>query len=469
MSTGVDHVKKYLVIPIFLIFGFFCGWVNEGGTEQHVMYTESETVICGEIRWSMVEECQPCVIMRGCDGEQYRLFIPAAPRCKYVKIVNPVWGDAQIQCPVEGGEVGGSYRTVRAHCIMEYTSIECLDSCAECSDPCADVHCSPECSGCNLWATKCVDGECVQDYIAATNSEECGCGGGPCGTVCVGMDLWSQKRANGECVYDKLVEPNSTACGFNPCENHCYNGQKDCQEYGVDCGGGCPFTDSDSDGVEDCMDQCQNSRCNRVDARGCETDVDNDGVKDCDDECPQEEGDPSNRGCPNSALPLVVGIGAAAAVAGGLAFKGIKGGKLARDLSKPLSEDIAARKEAAERIAKEIAEKVAQEAESKIAEAGSEKIGTKLAEAGSEKIGTKLAEAGSEKIGTKLAEAGSEKIGIKLAEAGSEKIGTKLAETTIGAGITGAVAKQKSIISCPHCGEKLPSDSEFCSKCGHAL
>ena len=106
--------------------------------------------------------------------------------------------------------------------------------------------------------------------------------------------------------------------------------------------------------------------------------------------------------------------------AGGLALKGVKGGKLAKDLSKLLSDDFAARKEAAERVAKEMAEKAAQEAESKIAEAG------------------------------------------------SEKIGTKIAETTIGAGITGAVAKQ-NIISCPHCGEKLPSDSEYCSKCGQAL
>jgi hypothetical protein len=96
------------------------------------------------------------------------------------------------------------------------------------------------------------------------------------------------------------------------CEStaHCYNGIKDCNEYGVDCGGGCPFKDSDKDGVADCMDSCPDSACEKVDAKGCEIDTDSDGVGDCEDACPQEKGDTLN-GCPENeenSLWLMVGV-----------------------------------------------------------------------------------------------------------------------------------------------------------------
>ncbi|MBU7028821.1 MAG: zinc-ribbon domain-containing protein [Theionarchaea archaeon] len=395
-------MKKHLIIPVFLTIGFMCAWVNGVDTEQNV--------ICGEIN-RYIEECEPCVYIYGCDGEQYRLFAPLDPKCRFVRIVNPVWGDIHVRCPVEGGSDNIiSYREVRAYCITSYSSIQCISSCAECSNPCADIDCSPQCLGCDLWATKCVDGECVKDYIAGTNSVECGCGGS-CGTVCIGKDLWSQKRVNGNCVPDELVESDSAACGYNPCDDHCYNGKKDCGEYGVDCGGGCPFTDSDSDGIEDCMDKCPNSRCNRVDVDGCETDTDSDGVTDCDDECPHKKGDASNRGCPsnNNLVLMLGGIGAVGAAAGGLglAFK---------------------------------------------------------------KAGVKAAEAATKKVGEKVAEAATKKAGEKVAEAATKKVGEKVAETAIGAGITGAVSKmQKEFIECPHCGEKILSGSKFCSNCGRNL
>lgn len=130
----------------------------------------------------------------------------------------------------------------------------------------------------------------------------------PCEGECELCDL---------CDYDQcsvIVE------GEDPCKDHCTNQKQDCGEYGVDCGGGCPLTDSDSDGVEDCIDLCPNSRCDKVDADGCETDVDADGVIDCEDDCPHKKGDASNRGCPTTNVFVIVSIIGVIAVGGGLAL-----------------------------------------------------------------------------------------------------------------------------------------------------
>lgn len=120
-----------------------------------------------------------------------------------------------------------------------------------------------------------------------------------CGQVCKGYDLWAQKCVNGMCVDDYLIESNSLHCGFDPCKNHCTNGKQDCGEYGVDCGGDCLFKDSDRDGIEDCLDRCPQSRCKRVDTNGCETDDDADCVLDCEDNCPDQAGPAENKGCPH--------------------------------------------------------------------------------------------------------------------------------------------------------------------------
>jgi hypothetical protein len=411
----VITVKKYLIIPVFLVFLFVCGWVNEVGMDE-------QDIICGELKRDM-GECQPCLRIKGCDGEQYYLAVFRDPKCKFIKIVNPIWGDVRVHCGGEGDAMG---REVRAHCITNYTSLECISSCDQCTDPCADVHCYQQCFGCDLWAMKCVDGRCVEDYIIEANSAECGCTEMECGAVCVGKDLWNQKYVNGECVIDQIIEHNSTACGVDLCANHCNNGIKDCGEYGVDCGGGCPFKDSDLDGIEDCKDLCPNSQCSRVDMNGCETDVDSDGVGDCEDECPHDKGDSSNRGCPSNILPLVAVIGGAAVAAGGVAIKGMK-----------------------------------------IAGEASKKAGTKTAGEASKKAGTKIAES-FKKAGTKIAES-FKKAGTKIAES-FKKAGTKIAEAAIGAGFTGEAEKtQEQFIICPHCGEKLPLGSKFCSKCGHSI
>jgi len=158
-----------------------------------------------------------------------------------------------------------------------------------------------------------------------------------CKNVCKGYNLWKQKCVDGKCVLDYTIESFSVRCGYDPCKNHCINGKKDCGEYAVDCGAGCPFFDSDADGVEDCLDICPDSQCDKVDASGCEIDTDKDGiidcldicpdsqcdkvdasgceidtdadgVTDCEDDCPDEEGDISNRGCPTYVDLVLVGI-----------------------------------------------------------------------------------------------------------------------------------------------------------------
>ncbi len=111
------------------------------------------------------------------------------------------------------------------------------------------------------------------------------------------------------------------------CQDHCTNETQDCQEYGIDCGGGCPFKDSDRDGVEDCRDVCPDSLCNKVDANGCEIDSDSDGVTDCEDECPTERGDASNKGCPPSSLYVILGGIVIGAVGGGLILWKMRGGR----------------------------------------------------------------------------------------------------------------------------------------------
>ncbi len=119
----------------------------------------------------------------------------------------------------------------------------------------------------------------------------------PCKTGCTLCDL---------CDYGQC----SVQVKAQPCQgqDHCTDGVQDCNEYGIDCGGGCPFRDSDADGVEDCADECPDSRCKKVDSHGCEIDADSDGVTDCMDECPGERGDAANRGCPKGVNVLIVGI-----------------------------------------------------------------------------------------------------------------------------------------------------------------
>lgn len=108
------------------------------------------------------------------------------------------------------------------------------------------------------------------------------------------------------------------------CKAHCSNGKQDCGEYGVDCGRGCPFTDTDGDGVEDCVDLCPDSRCRNVDASGCELDTDGDTVPDCEDQCPQKKGDTSSGGCPARSNALLYIAGGSMVVVAGIILWNLK-------------------------------------------------------------------------------------------------------------------------------------------------
>ncbi|MCU0371208.1 MAG: OmpA family protein, partial [Bacteroidales bacterium] len=62
--------------------------------------------------------------------------------------------------------------------------------------------------------------------------------------------------------------------------------------------GGCPFLDTDSDGVKDADDRCPN-QAGPPENNGCPySDTDGDGVIDKEDRCPLTPGDPANAGCP---------------------------------------------------------------------------------------------------------------------------------------------------------------------------
>ncbi|MBU7047622.1 MAG: zinc-ribbon domain-containing protein [Theionarchaea archaeon] len=290
-----------------------------------------------------------------------------------------------------------------------------------------------------------------------------------CGTVCRGDDLWSQKCIDGSCFDDELIESNSLDCGYDPCSSHCTNGKKDCGEYGVDCGGGCSYEDSDYDGVEDCIDSCPDSRCSRVNARGCEIDTDGDGVMDCEDECPNEKGDPSNGGCPIALnLVLIMGCIGGIAAAGSMTLWGIKGrkppshSKTVRRISRTASRSSSGDSE----IGRELYDMVAGGKSKLIAV---RKISGKMAEGASKYAGEKLAEGASKYAGEKLAEGASKYAGEKLAEGASKYAGTKVAEGAVGTSVAASIAGKPGNVYCSNCGNELPADSNFCGQCGYRI
>jgi hypothetical protein len=483
----------------FELWSYHSGQVPQllsAGVSQGATYYVKGTVgppagyITFELQMNCSEGCDYCGM---CEYGQCTIYVE-----EYVC-------DCPNQCY---GDDLWAMKCVNGVCTKDYIIEENSEQCGY--DPCKNVTCDTVCRGYDLWSQRCVDGSCVDDTLLEMNSVSCGydpCENINCRDVCRGYDLWSQKCVDGDCVDDQLLEANSVSCGYDPCENHCTNGQKDCGEYGVDCGGGCPIIDSDADGVEDCVDQCPNSRCNKVDSTGCETDVDQDGVLDCEDDCPHEKGNANNQGCPNNMnwILLLGGLGGVVVVGGGLALWGMKSGgssqplqgqpksgKMGRPISRPTPQEIAARKEAAEKIAQEVAQESAQkkagakvgeeavkQAGKKVGEEASKQAGTKVAEEASKQAGTKVAEEASKQAGTKVAEEASKQAGTKVAEEASKQAGTKIAEETAktgaktagaasGAGLAGTVAKQKEVF-CPNCGEKLPPDSKFCSNCGYTL
>jgi len=131
------------------------------------------------------------------------------------------------------------------------------------SDPCEGVECPPTCFGCDLWAMKCVDGDCVRDYIIQENRKACGpgCGEDPCEGVecpptCFGCDYWAMKCVDGDCVRDYIIERDSKRCGCgeDPCEGvDCPPECHDCDYWAMKC--------VDGDCVRDYIIERDSKRC----------------------------------------------------------------------------------------------------------------------------------------------------------------------------------------------------------------
>lgn len=99
---------------------------------------------------------------------------------------------------------------------------------------------------------------------------------------------------NPECdlVDSRGCPKDSDKDGVSECDDQCPT------EAGLPAMNGCPAVDQDNDGVIDNQDGCYNPDCHIVDSRGCPRDSDSDGQNDCEDDCPSEYGDRLHNGCP---------------------------------------------------------------------------------------------------------------------------------------------------------------------------
>jgi len=89
------------------------------------------------------------------------------------------------------------------------------------TDLCENIECPDICKGEDLWAQKCVDGECVDFVRTEPCSEKCGCVVDLCQMIkckdqCRGEDLWAYKCVNGICVPETIKEKCSKECGCGP-------------------------------------------------------------------------------------------------------------------------------------------------------------------------------------------------------------------------------------------------------------
>lgn len=129
--------------------------------------------------------------------------------------------------------------------------------------------------------------------LAVFPGEQDLCRGIVCNDECRGTTLWKMKCVEGECIPDYLLEKDSEECGFVP--------PSETPE---------PPIDSDSDGIIDSVDDCYNPGCTTVDSRGCPIDADGDGLSDCYDDCPRERGEKTNKGCPVAEVVVHIEISA---------------------------------------------------------------------------------------------------------------------------------------------------------------
>ncbi|NYT03092.1 MAG: hypothetical protein GKC00_00105 [Candidatus Methanofastidiosa archaeon] len=89
------------------------------------------------------------------------------------------------------------------------------------TNPCENIDCPDVCKGEDLWAQKCLDGECVDFVRIEPCSEKCGCVVDLCERIkcndqCRGEDLWTYKCVNGICSPEDIKEKCSIQCGCSP-------------------------------------------------------------------------------------------------------------------------------------------------------------------------------------------------------------------------------------------------------------
>ncbi|MGC1120520.1 MAG: hypothetical protein WBA22_05445 [Candidatus Methanofastidiosia archaeon] len=291
-------MKRCILVSLVLGIGLIPQWVGDIESETHA--------ICGTIPCDLKAGETGYVSMKTCSGELICVDITLISRCScgFIRIVNPVWDRVS-----ETGETEDSLCC--NECVVRCDSVECIEDCAECLDPCANIFCQDECYGYDLWSQKCVDGMCTRD---------------------------------------ELLDRNSSRCGYDLCRDHCTNGKEDCGEYDVDCGGGCPFRDSDDDGIEDCRDSC-----------------------------PDAQGDASNKGCPSSnaassMVLLLIGVGGSISAAGSLVYNRMR---RERPGTQPEPGEERSPHSGEERTAR-TAREIARQAESRVMEEGARRAAEEL-------------------------------------------------------------------------------------------
>lgn len=208
-------MKKHILVFALLIALLIPGEINEVG---------SGDMICGYV-YPYTYTDWGCIVgwpMDTCDGQRVYLWNPPDYYIgHWIILFDPVWAERCVTCKDGSTKCGQAITTC--------SGAQYIRSCEDCGfpesqpDPCKNVVCSPRCLGpddCDYWATKCVNGECVEDYIIERDSKNCGCGD-PCRNVvcdpqCLGpdgCDYWDMGCVDGTCEKLYLIEEDSEKCG----------------------------------------------------------------------------------------------------------------------------------------------------------------------------------------------------------------------------------------------------------------
>jgi hypothetical protein len=180
-------------------------------------------IYCGQNCWGStsfeVQECstpEPCKewLHINCNVGGYKLYIDG----EYTLTED---GDGECGIQLPSGTYSIKLKKEGCETVNETARIECGYSTTvritmKC-DPCEGKICESKCDDCNYWARKCVNGDCVKDYIIEENSSKCGsecpCRDVSCSNQCDDCNYWARKCVNGDCVKDYIIEENSSRCG----------------------------------------------------------------------------------------------------------------------------------------------------------------------------------------------------------------------------------------------------------------